>query len=31
VIAPDRGPIPDFISDRHFFRKHGCDAYYGQH
>jgi L-ribulose-5-phosphate 4-epimerase len=24
------GPIPSTLLDRHFFRKHGANAYYGQ-
>ena len=29
-IAPDRPAIPGFLLDKHFHRKHGGDAYYGQ-
>jgi hypothetical protein len=30
LVAPD-APRPDaFLVDRHFLRKHGPDAYYGQ-
>ncbi len=30
TLAPEAGPIPDRMRDRHFLRKHGADAYYGQ-
>ncbi|MGE5529479.1 MAG: L-ribulose-5-phosphate 4-epimerase [Patescibacteria group bacterium] len=29
-LAPDRPPAPQYILDRHYFRKHGPNAYYGQ-
>ena len=29
-LAPDAGPIDDALLSRHFTRKHGPDAYYGQ-
>lgn len=29
-INPDAQPIPDRLLKRHFFRKHGKEAYYGQ-
>ena len=29
-LAPDVGPIADELLERHFRRKHGPDAYYGQ-
>ncbi|HOZ48741.1 MAG TPA: L-ribulose-5-phosphate 4-epimerase AraD [Candidatus Hydrogenedentes bacterium] len=29
-LAPDHGPIPDYLIDKHFLRKHGENAYYGQ-
>lgn len=29
-LAPGIEPIPDFLLHKHFFRKHGPDAYYGQ-
>jgi len=29
-LAKDAHPIPDYLLDKHFFRKHGPDAYYGQ-
>ena len=29
-LRPDLGPIPDALRDRHFARKHGSSAYYGQ-
>ncbi len=30
LIRPDVKPAPDCIRDKHFFRKHGEHAYYGQ-
>ncbi len=30
MLAPDVGPIPQYLRDKHFLRKHGSDAYYGQ-
>ncbi len=30
LINPDVKPAPDCIRDKHFFRKHGENAYYGQ-
>ena len=30
LIKPDVKPAPDCIRDKHFFRKHGANAYYGQ-
>ncbi len=30
VINPDVGPIDGYLLDRHFLRKHGPNAYYGQ-
>lgn len=30
LINPDVKPAPDCIRDKHFFRKHGANAYYGQ-
>jgi len=30
AIHPDQGPISDALLDRHYLRKHGKDAYYGQ-
>ena len=30
AICPHAQPAPDFIRDKHFFRKHGENAYYGQ-
>lgn len=30
LINPDVKPAPDSIKDKHFFRKHGANAYYGQ-
>lgn len=29
-LNPGLGPIPDYLRDKHFFRKHGPGAYYGQ-
>jgi L-ribulose-5-phosphate 4-epimerase len=30
ALAPNQPPISSYLLDRHFFRKHGPDAYYGQ-
>jgi L-ribulose-5-phosphate 4-epimerase len=30
TLSPDAEPIPDVLRDRHFLRKHGAQAYYGQ-
>lgn len=30
MLAPQRGPIPDHLLDRHYLRKHGRHATYGQ-
>jgi L-ribulose-5-phosphate 4-epimerase len=30
ALNPDAGPIPNHLLDRHFLRKHGKNAYYGQ-
>jgi L-ribulose-5-phosphate 4-epimerase len=30
LVAPDAVPPEAFLVDKHFFRKHGKDAYYGQ-
>jgi L-ribulose-5-phosphate 4-epimerase len=30
LVAPDAIPPDAFLVDKHFFRKHGKDAYYGQ-
>jgi L-ribulose-5-phosphate 4-epimerase len=30
ALAPDIKPIPGYLLDKHFFRKHGPQAYYGQ-
>ncbi len=30
-LNPAIGPIPDYLSEKHFERKHGENAYYGQH
>ncbi len=29
-LNPDVKPAPDELRDKHFLRKHGKDAYYGQ-
>ena len=29
-IDPDAEPAPSYVLDKHYFRKHGPDAYYGQ-
>jgi L-ribulose-5-phosphate 4-epimerase len=30
AIAPDAPPPSGFLVDKHYFRKHGANAYYGQ-
>ncbi|MCX5758841.1 MAG: L-ribulose-5-phosphate 4-epimerase AraD [Candidatus Hydrogenedentes bacterium] len=30
ALAPNRPPIPQYLLDKHFLRKHGPGAYYGQ-
>ena len=30
LINPDASPLPRVLHDKHFFRKHGSTAYYGQ-
>ena len=30
MLAPAQGAIPDYLLDKHFLRKHGAAAYYGQ-
>lgn len=30
ALSPDQPPLPDHIADKHFYRKHGPNAYYGQ-
>lgn len=30
MLEPGRGPIPQALLDKHYLRKHGKDAYYGQ-
>ena len=30
MIAPQAEKAPDYLKDKHFFRKHGANAYYGQ-
>lgn len=30
MLTPDRPPVPDFLLDKHYLRKHGAGAYYGQ-
>lgn len=31
LLDPEAGPLTDAVRDKHFQRKHGPDAYYGQH
>lgn len=31
AVNPDAAPISDALRDKHFLRKHGTTAYYGQH
>jgi L-ribulose-5-phosphate 4-epimerase len=31
TIDPGRGPLKQEIVDKHYLRKHGKNAYYGQH
>jgi hypothetical protein len=30
ALDPEVGPMADYLLERHFRRKHGPDAYYGQ-
>jgi L-ribulose-5-phosphate 4-epimerase len=30
ALAQEAGPVDQFLLDKHYFRKHGKDAYYGQ-
>jgi L-ribulose-5-phosphate 4-epimerase len=30
LLKPESGPMPQTLLDKHFFRKHGAGAYYGQ-
>jgi L-ribulose-5-phosphate 4-epimerase len=30
LLDPDAGPLADHVLRKHFERKHGADAYYGQ-
>lgn len=30
MLTPDRPPLPSFLLDKHYLRKHGANAYYGQ-
>lgn len=30
ALAPETGPVDQFLLDKHYYRKHGKDAYYGQ-
>lgn len=30
LLNPHKGPIEDYLLDKHYFRKHGANAYYGQ-
>jgi L-ribulose-5-phosphate 4-epimerase len=29
-LAPSIAPLPNLLMDKHFLRKHGPNAYYGQ-
>ena len=29
-LQPDVAPAPQYLQDKHYFRKHGANAYYGQ-
>ncbi len=31
LLEPDAEPLPDYFARKHYFRKHGPNAYYGQH
>jgi hypothetical protein len=30
IINPDVKPAPQELQDKHYYRKHGANAYYGQ-
>ncbi len=30
ILSPDQEAIPQYVNDKHYFRKHGATAYYGQ-
>jgi L-ribulose-5-phosphate 4-epimerase len=30
MLAPNQSPVPDHLLDKHYLRKHGAGAYYGQ-
>jgi L-ribulose-5-phosphate 4-epimerase len=30
MLSPEQPPVPQYLLDKHFLRKHGKDAYYGQ-
>ena len=30
ILSPERGPMQQSLLDKHFLRKHGPGAYYGQ-
>ena len=30
ALSPNRAPVSDFLLDKHYLRKHGANAYYGQ-
>jgi len=30
LLRPDQDSLPDYLMDKHYNRKHGSDAYYGQ-
>ena len=29
-VLPDAAPAPQYLQDKHYMRKHGPNAYYGQ-
>ena len=30
ILSPHCGPAPQYLQDKHYLRKHGPNAYYGQ-
>jgi L-ribulose-5-phosphate 4-epimerase len=30
ALSPDMEPVDQFLLDKHYLRKHGTNAYYGQ-
>lgn len=30
MVKAETGPVDQYLLDKHYFRKHGKDAYYGQ-